>query len=232
MYYDKESSYWNIVSNYFKKDEDCFEIFKSRAKEKGIEICAVLLTKVKDSCYAVRRGTFTERVPYFKIYVRGEELYDKLKSEHPNDGLVNNETEILLKDLWLSVCKEKNMELEQIYDPKMYVGVSRVEEMLYTYFARNYKLQILDIIKSIIGCAPRSLYASSLPGINIVFQEDIYERYKVAEKEKKLVEKIEALAFKTVKAITDGVEVDCVLQVKCWHPKMQGYNGYGLARED
>lgn len=232
MYLTKDFSYWDLVTSFFKKDEECFELFKSKAKEKGYEICAVQITMVKDSYYARTKGDSLETVPYLRIYVNGEENFEKVKKENINQGLVNQQSEIILRDLWLEVCKEKNLDLNQMYNPDMYVGVGRVEDTIYTYFARKYKPQIQTIIENVIGCTPRDLYACSIPGVNIVFEQDIYERYQVAEKEKELEEKIKDLAVKTVKAITDGAEVKCNLHVKCWHPKMQGYSGYGLARED
>lgn len=232
MYLTKDFSYWDLVTSFFKEDEECFELFKSKAKDKGFEICMVQITMLKDSCYAVKRGDFHERVPYLRIYVNGEENFEKVRKENINQGLVNKESEIILRDLWLEVCKEKNLDMKQVYDPQMYVGVGRVEETLYTYFARKYKPQIQTIIENIIGCAPRDLFASSMPGINIVFEQETYERYQVAAKEKVLEEKLKDLAIKTVKAITNGMEVKGNLHVKCWHPKMQGYSGYGLARED
>ena len=56
MYSTKEFSYWNLVTGFFKKDEECFELFKSKAKKKGFEICAVQITMVKDSPYARTKG--------------------------------------------------------------------------------------------------------------------------------------------------------------------------------
>ncbi len=50
MYLTKNFSYWDLVTSFFKKDEECFELFKLKAKEKGFEICAVQITMVKDSC--------------------------------------------------------------------------------------------------------------------------------------------------------------------------------------
>ncbi len=232
MYLTKDFSYWDLVTSLFKKDEDYFELFKSKAKEKGFEICAVQITMVKDSSYARTKGGSLEIVPHLRIYVNGEESFEKVRKENINQGLVNEESEIILRDLWLEVCQEKNLDLNQMYDPDMYVGVGRVEDTLYTYFARKYKPQIQTIIENVIGCRPRDLYACSIPGVNIVFEQDIFERYQVAEKENELKEKIKDLAVKTVKAITDGAEVKCNLHVNCWHPKMQGYSGYGLARED
>lgn len=232
MFEIKSMNYTEFIRNIFQKDDACFELLKERAGKHGITICAVKILIRRDSCFAVGSKMQHRLVPYLKVITNGEKNYERLKSSHPNTGLVKDEAAAVIRQLWHDICVEMSLNLEQLYDEDMYIGVVQAEEIFYTYYARNCKQQVGAIVRNIIGCMPRDIYASSMPGVNLVFETADYQRFQVELKTKKLEEKIRESAKIVVQGLTGGVEVPCTLQVCCYHPGMPTYNGYGLARED
>lgn len=134
--------------------------------------------------------------------------------------------------LWREYLVAKGADLEACYDTKMYIGASYFDKHCYADFAYGQKDKVQDYLRNTLGTQPRNVYASSKPGVNIVYETEDYERMNLgdADKSDKVRNAITDMARTYVEDKFGPIEFH--FDVAIWHPKMQGYNGYGLARED
>ena len=197
----------------------------------GIETGAVTVIMRKDSCYSVEVSWKKYRdVPYLDINAKLPS-FEKIICEYRPQGLANKEYHEKILALWLEYVSAKYEDYSEYYDPQMYIGVNCFDDLCYERFAREEKQRVLRYLIGALGKAPEKIYASSEPGISIVYSTFDYMRLR--------------LNIASVKAsICDGVidlakeyaqkkygPLTCRLNVKIIHTRSKEYD-YFLSRED
>lgn len=205
-----------------------FEDFKEEIKKKlNINVALTVITLRSDSYFVVGKS---QKVPYLKLYTL-KDSYEKIIGNPERMGLCSEEQKLKIMEIWYSICLKYNLNLDEYYDSKMYVGAERFETMCFSAFAYTQKEIVQDYLLKTLQTKPRDIFASSMPGVNIVYETADYERLNIEEKQEELSEKIKELAIDYVHEIAPIV-TECNLKVTFYHPKMENYNGYGLARQD
>ena len=197
----------------------------------GIEAASVTIMKRKDSCYTVEVSRKKYRdVPYLDIKAKLP-CFEKNICDYRPQGLVNKEYREKILALWLEYVSGKYEDYSEYYDPEMYIGVTCFDELCFERFAREEKQLVLKYLISTLGKAPEKIYASSEPGISIVYNTFDYLKLKLHKE--------------SVKAqVCDGIidlakeyaekkygRLECRLNVKIFHTRSKGYDYY-LTRED
>ena len=127
------------VLNLFKKDEECFEHFKSRCKENGIDVFAAELNPVRDK-------NDPHQNVHLTIFV--VEDHKKYLQNFGSADLVNEHYSKILRTIWFETCKLFNLNLDSFYSERMDFSIHRLDFEYYSYFSRKYKQQIKDIVIS------------------------------------------------------------------------------------
>lgn len=207
--------------------------FKRNMKDKmGIDLAKVEITRKSESSYIAEFKD--RRVPYLSLYTLGDS-YEKIIGYPERMGLVSEDARIEIISIWMNSIDPNETRINELYDPYMYVGVERFEMKCYWDYAINMKDEVQRVIVEKLKKAPRSIYSSSTPGLNIVYETEDYNQLNVNVYKYELSREIRKLAKKYVdeKFGSDDIgEIECILKVNFWHPGMPNYNGYGLARQD
>ncbi len=205
-----------------------FQDFKKEIKKQlNIDVALTVITLRSDSCFVVGKS---QKVPYLKLYTL-KDSYEQIMGNPERMGLCSEVQKAKISEIWYSICVKHNLNLDEYFDSKMYVGATRFETMCYSAFAYIQKEIVHDYLLKTLQTKPRDIFASSMPGVNIVYETEDYERLNIEEKTEELSEKIKELAINYVHGISTIV-TECNLKVTFYHPKMENYNGYGLARQD
>lgn len=205
-----------------------FEDFRKEIKKKlNIDVPLTVIMLRSDSCFAVGKS---RKVPYLKLYTLNDS-YEQIIGESERLGLCSEEQKRMIVEVWHFICVKHNLNLDEYYDSKMYVGAGRFETMCFSAFAYTQKERVSDYLLKTLQIKPRDIFASSMPGVNIVYETADYERLNLEKKQEELSKKIKGLAIEYVHEIAPIV-TECNLEVTFYHPKMENYNGYGLARQD
>ena len=207
-------------------EDDFIQVLKERL---GIEAVSITIMKRSDSVFTVAGKN--KQVPYLKIKVK-QPYYEKIVCDHKPQGLVNEEYFEKIRTVWFEYSSGKYVDYKEYYDSKMYIGTSCFDDECFTRFARENKQIIEQYLLKTLGKAPAKIYASSMPGINIVYSTADFEllNLKDDQKRNKACDGIIGLARESV-----GKEygpLTCRLDIRFYHPEMKEYNGYGLSRED
>jgi len=199
-------------------------------KSIGISAYGIRYTKRSKSCFCVGGEKSHRIVPYLKLFVY-EISYEDVIHEHRNLGLAKEEIADRVRD-FVSKITMGMEEREEYYDPAMYVGVNSWERQCYGDFVYNHKDMIERVVFSIVGIFPHRVYASSTPSVNIIFQSFDYNRRSIGKYKSQIESEVKLKADKFVEEkYGTGLSKD-VFEVNLWNPDMEGYNGYGLARQD
>ena len=205
-----------------------FEDFKEEIKKKlNIDAALTVIMLRSDSYFAVGKS---QKVPYLKLYTL-KDSYEQIIGNPERMGLCSEEQKRKIAEIWHFICVKHNLNLDEYYDPKMYVGAERFETMCFSAFAYTQKESVRDYLLKTLQTKPSDIFACSMPGVNIVYETADYERLNLAKKQEELSKKIKELAIEYVHEIAPIV-TECNLKVTFYHPKMENYNGYGLARQD
>jgi len=209
-------------------DSPLFEDMKRELQQKlNISVALVVVTLRSDSSYAVEGG---KRVPYLRLHTLND-TYKRIIGMPERMGLCSEEQRMGILECWKSVCIKYNVNLEEYYDPDMYVGVECFETRCFANFAYSQKEMVENYLVRALGVQPKEVLASSLPGINIVYETVDYLRLGLDKKKETLSEKIQEMALQYVREIVPMV-TECKLKITFYHPMMKEYNGYGLRRQD
>jgi len=209
-----------FILDLFKKDDDCFEYFKAQCEQKGVHIVSVVADPKSQHPHW--------DIPYMCIYVANEKDYNEYEVDFGTREMINESTAEKIIPLWYETCKKFNLDLDDFYHPKMPVGLARVDREFYSYFTREYKQEIIDIIIKETSCHPRHVFASSSGYISIVFTRVQYARIK--RHIDKLTDSILNYTNTVIKTMLGDVDFE-PLSVKIYHLEMN-INLYGLSRED
>ena len=110
----------------------------------------------------------------------------------------------------------------------MPIGLKRIDHTFYSYFTREHKQEITDIIVKETSHHPEYVFSSSYGYISIIFTE---EQYADIEKNKdKLIDSILNYTNTVINTILGDVNFQ-PLSVCIYHLGME-INLYGLSRED
>lgn len=199
------------------------------AEKYGIRVHHIDLKSRKDSHFGVPDGTSYRNVPFLSLCVY-ESSYEKICKNRAM-GLADDEIAQQVRSLIKNSDMEQSKK-EECYDKEMYIGVLSWDEFCYRDFVYNHKAQIQECIYEILSVNPSNIYASSLPGINIVYTTEDYRKYSIATYEEKIRERIIKLADDFVQKKYCEKLDNGRFSVKVWNPDMQGYSAYGLARQD
>ena len=207
---------------------DYSNVFKTSMKTQlNIDVVEATVLKRTDSYFAADKG---KRVPYLKLLAKGKS-YERLIGHPERMGLIDDSSREKVLEIYRASLDRNDSEYSEYYDSKMYIGVSRYEEMCYSDYAYNHKNEVEHFLKTLLGKTPKSVYASSAPGLNIVYDTKVYHSLKLEDRKNEIQGKIRDMADAFVEGKYGlGIKID--FEVKLWHPQMQGYNGYGLARQD
>lgn len=209
------------ILDLFKKDDDCFEYFKERCQQNGVHIISVI---------AVAKGqSIFKNIPYMCIYVANEKDFIEYEVDFGTRGMLNDFTKEKILPLWYETCKLFNLNIDEYYHPQMPIGLSRIDHTYYSYFTREHKQEIIDIIIKETSYHPKYVFASSSGYITIVFTE---EQYADIEKHTdKIIDSILNYANTVINTILGDVNLQ-PLSVFLYHLGMKNLNLYGLSRED
>ena len=208
------------VLNLFKKDEECFEHFKSRCKENGIDVFAAELNPVRDK-------NDPHQNVRLKIFVI--EDHKKYLQNFGSADLVNEHYSKILRTIWFETCKLFNLNLDNFYSERMNFSIRRLDFEYYSYFSRKYKQQIKDIVISITCHEPRYIFASSFGYISIIFDKEQYDR--IIKYKMKIIDDILKYTDKMKKILIGNISLPH-MTVNIYHPEMKECNMFVLSRED
>lgn len=209
-------------------DTPLFEEMKRELQQKlNISVALVVVTLRSDSSFIVSPR---RRVPYLRLHTL-KDSYKKIIGMPERMGLCSEEQRTGILECWKSVCIKYNVNLEEYYDPDMYVGVECFETRCFANFAYSQKEMVRNYLVRALGVQPKEVLASSLPGINIVYETVDYLRLGLDKKKDTLSEKIQEMALQYVREIVPMV-TECKLKITFYHPMMKEYNGYGMRRQD
>jgi len=209
-----------FILDLFEKDDDCFEYFKEQSKQNGVNIISVVADPKSQHSHW--------DIPYMCIYVANEKDYNEYEVEFGTREMVNDSTREKIIPLWYETCKLFNLDLDEFYHPQMPIGLRRIDREFYSYFTREHKQEITDIIVKEASHHPKYVFASSGGYISIVFTE---EQYSDIERNKdKLIDSILNYTNTVIKTILGDVNFQ-PLSVHIHHLGME-INLYGLSRED
>ncbi len=221
MFTQKHNSYKEYILQLFQKDEECFEHFKEQCRQKGISIFSISVT--------AKNETLSQKIPYMRIFVTNEEDYTEYEQDFGTRGIVKQSITQTILPIWYDTCKLFNLDIDTYYDPEMYIGIKRADFDFYSYFTREYKPQITDIVIKTTGHNPEYVFASSGGYVAIIFTEEDY--MNVEENIEKIKDSIVTYAYSVVKEILSEVSLS-PLSVHIYHLGMKTLNLYGLSRED
>ena len=203
--------------------------FISKLKEKlDLNIADIEVMNLKESCFIAPKSD--KKVPYLKLFAVSDS-YERIIGEPERMGLVNKKVRSDILSLWSDCVMDCHEEENGFFDDQMYIGVNRYETVCYARFAYDHKNEVNSYLVKRLNKAPRDIYASSAPGINIVYETNDYNDLGIENIKDELISNIIKMAKDSVRA-SIGCDVECSLSVKFWHPKMEGYHGYYLARQD
>ena len=223
-------TYQASILRLYHQEEPIYEMFKQRLSQKGIDVCGVELIPRSQSCFAVDMMNDRYRnVPYLNLIAKDRNVYEAIVGEPKRMELLDSSLTRMVFALWKEVCIQAKVSSKEFYDNDMYIGVKDGSLLVYEYIARTYKREVKDILKQFLSIEPRNLYASSMPSIEIVYEKEDYDGIK--NKMDMAVSLIQSFFYDKAYEIS-GQHIAMRLQVHFWHPGMEGYNGYGLARED
>lgn len=171
------------------------------------------------------------RIPCLYLLMAEDEYNKSLDTpDSRRTEILKDEIRKKIIPVWLKVIRETGLSPENYYDNSMQIGAINVDRRYYTEFARSQKEQIREYLNRHLHQEPWQIYASSQPGVNIVYKTEDYISLQIEEWQDELTEGIRKLAEEYVRRKYGYVP--CVLSVRFYHPRMVGYNGYGMARED
>ena len=197
----------------------------------GIETGAVTIIKRKDSWAAVEeKRKIVRSVPYLSIKARVPD-FEKIICDYRPQGLVNKEYHEKILALWLKYVSGKYGDYSEYYDPEMFIGAECFDDECYERFAREEKQLVLRYLISTLGKAPDKIYASSEPGISIVYSTFDYLSLKlnIASVKDGVRNGVTDLAKDYVEKKYGKLE--CRLNVRIFHTRSKEYD-YFLTRED
>lgn len=203
----------------------CCEAFVERARGwYGFNIHHVEVTKRADSSMSVDAKGGHRTVPVLGIYFR-EETFSRVVDDRKQikDSIADD-----LRDIWndLTLPYRDDFDRDEYSDGRMYVHAWCYEQKCFYEFISNSVEQISDLLKNAAGFVPYKIYPSH-DGINIVYETADYLNAGIDAKENDLRNEIYKLAQAYVaERFRESMEPS--FYVKFWHPKMRGYNGYGL----
>lgn len=233
MFNKEYANHKEYILDLFKKDEDCFEYFKERCQQNGVHIFSVIVQTREKSFFSVKEEEngqkIYKRIPYMGIYVANEERYREYEVVSGTRGMLNKSTAKKILPLWYETCKLFNLKTDDYYHPEMAIGLSRIDLAFYSYFTREHKQEITDIITKETSFQPRHVFASSNGYISIVFTE---EQYAIIEKHLDKIKNSIVDYANTVKIDLIGDVEFSQLIVNIYHRGMENLNLYGLSRED
>ena len=205
------------------------EVTEYIKNELGIKLHHIKIMRRSNSMYAVKTKDSHRRVPYFDMYVYASS-YDSVIGEYRNMGLASKEIAGKIID-FIGKLDATGFDREECYDPEMYVGVHCWDWFCYCDYVYGNKPEIEKLIFEILPVEAR-VYSASLPGVNIVYETEDYVNYKIEEYE----ERIKAAIIKAADEFVLDKYSESLsnegFYVGIWHPKKNGYNGYGIARQD
>lgn len=210
-----------MIDNFIRNMKDKMDISLAKAE----------IIKKNESSYTGKHSN--RRVPYLSLYTLGDS-YDRIIGYPERMGLVSEDARRDIYFIWMNSIDPNDIHINEYFDPDMYIGVMRYEMECYWDYAINMKEEVKQVILQTLGIAPRKIYSSSAPSVNIVFETEDYNQHIVSAYEDTIRQKIRRLAKKYVdeKYGGAGLDIDCILNVNFWHPEMPNYNGYFLARQD
>ena len=85
------------------------------------------------------------------------------------------------------------------------MGVERFETRCFANFAYSQKEMVRNYLVRALGVQPKEVLASSLPGVNIVYETVDYLRLGLDKKKDTLSEKIQEMALQYVREIVPMV---------------------------
>ncbi|MBR5969328.1 MAG: hypothetical protein IK016_03160 [Lachnospiraceae bacterium] len=122
-------------------------------------------------------------------------------------------------------------DIDAHYDPDTHPDGRRFEDVCFERFARTQKTMVKQFLKERLPVPPHRVFASSAPGLNIVYGKTEYEQMRIDELKDDLCAEITEIAKKYVES-TYGFPMTCDFRVVFYHTEMEHYNAYGLSRED
>ena len=194
---------------------------KEILREQGLSILGIRVVPRNESDIVVKReGTYVS-IPLLYL-MTGEDEYNRFRQE----GYSN-----ITLPAWREAVRETGLPFDDYYDNEMHIGADNVHREYYEMFAREQKTQIGRYLYKTLRREPWMIYASSSPGVNIIYETEDYKELKIEERREKLSEDICRMAAEYVKE-QYGEDIPCLLSVRFYHPEQKGFNGYGLSRED
>ena len=200
----------------------------SLREELDLNIADIQVMSVKESCFIAENSD--KKVPYLKLLAVSDS-YDRIIGKPERMGLIDTGARSRILSLWSDSLNSSPKEKELFCNEMMYIGVGRYETFCYRSFAYDKKEDVNRYLISRLKKGPKNIYANSLPGINIVYETDDYISLGIDKIKDELESHIIEMAEESIER-SCGQRIECNLTVRFLHPLMEGYNGYGLARQD
>lgn len=218
----------------FGIDSEWFEDFKAALAEEDIRIMGTTVCPASESHFVTSvEGKYVD-IPSMSIYAAGDVSKRLVKDRYDLSHPVVSPYEQRISDIWRSVCIKHGVDTEQYCGVKLSVSVVTVEHLMCDCVIRRRECisEVEQILARRCIRQPRNIYCSSIPAYNIVFTKENYDIADIDSIKEKLTEEIRGAILQYFKNACSGFALPFMLEVHFWHPEMQGYNGYGLARQD
>ncbi|MBQ6734638.1 MAG: hypothetical protein IJR00_06995 [Lachnospiraceae bacterium] len=210
------------------RTDDYAEYFCDLAREQaGLDFRLVRIIPRQKSIIVNRERI---RIPVLGMLTLGD-TYEKMIHGTKNASVSPSRSAELLP-LWKKTAAHFwNNEMSEYYDSDMDLFVKRYEDICYMSFAYDQKRMVKDYLRERLPIPMHEVFASSAPGLHIVYGRAEYEKMRIGELQEELREEIREMARKYVASVY-GFPMECDFSVTFWHREMENYNGYGLARQD
>ena len=204
----------------------------------GIEAEAAELTSRGSSHYAVRNTAGgTIKVPVLMIGIATHKswlalgLNERLGAWERDDPRTDRVRQAWRKLLGPYERYEPQIRLSEYYDEQMVVMFSDCEKRAVVEAVYRHRDALQRYITEAGWVPPSQVYACSLPGYNVVYESPAqYDQARRAGD----FERIEDAARQMLAEALPGKEdvLRELFTITFWHPGVEGYNPYGLARQD
>lgn len=227
----KDIWFSDVLEDLSKQDTPVFEDLKGYLNSIGLRAVLIYVNKRKTSSVAAKGKKKNEykTVPTLTVFA-DRKSYKEFIGEPERMGLLREDIAKEVVREWEKLCRKYNTPIDEDYDEDMYICLLNYELAILDTVIRKNKPMAENMVYKFSKVMPRDVYASSRPSFEIVFHKE--EDYiKASEYFDSIVLHIEEEIMSQAVKYQDSFSEKPFI-INFWHPKKQGYNGYGIARED
>lgn len=198
-------------------DEMIFEELKLYLESINMNTYMVCVIGRSNSFMAdeIRQGKHQRHQPIMLFFMKNHE---HVKHEYASQ----------IKEKWRELLAYHIYDVDEYHDEQMEFVEIDGEEYIIEQYVRNFKIDIVDFMKS-RNIKPKNIYCSSKPAYNIIYERKM--EYEEASNEFDFIRMCIKEHLKEL--ITDDFKINVDhLEVNFWNPFMPGYDERLMAKEE